>query len=209
MKPDKSNHIAHSSLMICHYILTFCTKLCTFLINLAMSGLSCVTQDLTLWHVDSVVVVQGLSCLVACGILVPSLGSHPHPLHCKADSQPMGHEGSSYVYVFVNIFWQSQIELVYPPLRTSRLRGSRHGGEDKAGLPQVPTVPVCEEKDSKPCDEYMSWPAAQGLDFNLHSFLQPVPLCSEQPPQLNTVVLVLGPSKTHVIPSLYFLVPRA
>ena len=116
MKPDKSNHIAHSSLMICHYILTLCTKLCTFLINSAMWGLSCATQDLILWHVDSVVVVQGLSRLAACGILVPSLGSHPHPLHCKAASQPMDHEGSSHIYVFVHIFWHSQIELAYPPL---------------------------------------------------------------------------------------------
>lgn len=143
MKPDKSKHVAHSCLMICHYILTLCTKLCTFLINSATSGLSCVTQDLTLWHVDSVVALQGLSCLAACGILVLSLGSHPHPLHCKTDSQPTDHEGSSHVCVFVHIFWHSQIELAYPPLRTSQLRGIKERGWRREGRAAMSPYSAC------------------------------------------------------------------
>lgn len=69
--------------------------------------------------------------------------------------------------------------------------------------------PSVRRRTASPVDECMSWHAAQGLDFNLHSFLQPVPLCNEQAPQLNMMVLVLGPCKMHVIPSLYVLVPRA
>ena len=34
-------------------------------------GLGCIVQDLFLWRVGSVVVARGLSCSVACGILVP------------------------------------------------------------------------------------------------------------------------------------------
>ena len=37
---------------------------------LAASGLSCHKQDLLLWGMDSLVVVRGLSCFEACGILV-------------------------------------------------------------------------------------------------------------------------------------------
>ena len=40
----------------------------------------------TLERMDSVVVKHGLSCPVACGILVPHQGSNPCPLHWKADS---------------------------------------------------------------------------------------------------------------------------
>ena len=41
----------------------------------------------------SVVVVHGLSCSAACGIL-PDQGSNPCPLHWQADSQPLRHQGS-------------------------------------------------------------------------------------------------------------------
>ena len=41
----------------------------------------------------SVVVVHGLSCSAACGIL-PGQGSNPCPLHWQADSQPLRHQGS-------------------------------------------------------------------------------------------------------------------
>ena len=34
-------------------------------------------------HVDSVVAAHGLSCPVACGILVPDQGLNPCPLHWK------------------------------------------------------------------------------------------------------------------------------
>ena len=39
-----------------------------------MSGLSCVTQDLSLGYTDSLVVVCGLSCPEARGISVPGTG---------------------------------------------------------------------------------------------------------------------------------------
>ena len=34
-----------------------------------------------------------LSCPEACGIF-PDQGSNLYPLHCKVDSQPLGHQGS-------------------------------------------------------------------------------------------------------------------
>ena len=43
-----------------------------FIYFLAVSGLSCSTWGLSLWHVGlSLVVARGLSCPEACGILVP------------------------------------------------------------------------------------------------------------------------------------------
>ena len=48
----------------------------------------------------SVVVAHGPSCSVACGIL-PDQGSNPCPLHWQADSQPLRHQGSSYVFLIV------------------------------------------------------------------------------------------------------------
>ena len=48
----------------------------------------------------SVVVAHGLSCSVACGIL-PDQGSNPYPLHWQADSQPLRHQGSPWVFVSV------------------------------------------------------------------------------------------------------------
>ena len=45
------------------------------------------------WSTGSVVVVQGLSCSVACGVF-PYQGSNPCPLHWEADSPPLSHQGS-------------------------------------------------------------------------------------------------------------------
>ena len=81
--------------------------LCIYLF-LAVSSLSCSMQDLSLQPtgfslvrcrlsscgVGSVVAAHGLSCPTACGILVPLQGSNPCPLHWKADSQPLDHQGS-------------------------------------------------------------------------------------------------------------------
>ena len=41
----------------------------------------------------SVVVAHGPSCSAACGIF-PDQGSNPCPLHWRADSQPLRHQGS-------------------------------------------------------------------------------------------------------------------
>ena len=45
----------------------------------------------------SVVVAHGPGCSVACGIL-PDQGSNPCPLHWQADSQPLHHQGSPYLF---------------------------------------------------------------------------------------------------------------
>lgn len=41
----------------------------------------------------SVVVVQGLTCLVARAVFLDK-GSNPYPLHCQVDSQPPDDQGS-------------------------------------------------------------------------------------------------------------------
>ena len=50
----------------------------------------------------SVVVAHGLSCSAACGIF-PDQGSNPCPLHWQADSQPLRHQGSPMVLLFIGI----------------------------------------------------------------------------------------------------------
>ena len=95
------------------FLTFFCRKLIrAFLkehlpIYLAESGLSRGTQDLPLWHVDSLLVGQRFqstwavagepSRSVACGIPgCPDQGLNPSPLHSKVDSLPLGHQGSLY-----------------------------------------------------------------------------------------------------------------
>ena len=48
----------------------------------------------------SVVVAHGPSCSAACGIF-PDQGSNPCPLHRQADSQPLRHQGSPCILVFI------------------------------------------------------------------------------------------------------------
>ena len=48
----------------------------------------------------SVVVAHGPSCSLACGIF-PDQGSNPCPLHWQADSQPLRHQGSPNLGVFI------------------------------------------------------------------------------------------------------------
>ena len=45
----------------------------------------------------SVIVAHGPSCSAACGIF-PDQGSSPCPLHWQADSQPLRHQGSPWLY---------------------------------------------------------------------------------------------------------------
>ena len=42
-----------------------------------MLDLGCGMRDLSLWHMDSLVVAHGLSCSEACGILVSTPGIEP------------------------------------------------------------------------------------------------------------------------------------
>ena len=76
------------------------------------AGLS-LSRPLLLWstgsrRAGSVIVAHGPSCSAACGIL-PDQGPNPHPLHWQADSQPLRHQGSPPVIVFI----QEQILLCY------------------------------------------------------------------------------------------------
>ena len=64
-------------------------------------GLS-LSRPLLLWstgsrRAGSVLVAHGLSYSTACGIL-PDQGLNPCPLHWQADSQPLCHQGSPFLY---------------------------------------------------------------------------------------------------------------
>ena len=48
----------------------------------------------------SVGVAHGPSCSAACGIL-PDQGTNPCPLHWQADSQPLRHQGSPLLFIFM------------------------------------------------------------------------------------------------------------
>ena len=54
----------------------------------------------------SVIVAHGPSCSAACGIL-PDQGSNPCPLHWQADSQPLCHQGSPVLLIFIFCIWHS------------------------------------------------------------------------------------------------------
>ena len=49
-------------------------------------------------HTGSVVVVQGFSCSMACGIFLDQ-GSNPCPLHWQMDSNPLYHQGSPILHL--------------------------------------------------------------------------------------------------------------
>ena len=51
----------------------------------------------------SVIVVHGPSCSGACGIF-PDQGLNPCPLHWQADSQPLCHQGSPFLFLNVGIY---------------------------------------------------------------------------------------------------------
>ena len=55
-------------------------------IYLAASGLICITWDLLLQYVGSVVVPHWFSCPAACRSLVSQSGMEPTPMHCEVDS---------------------------------------------------------------------------------------------------------------------------
>ena len=65
--------------------------------------------DLHCGTLASLVVVRRLYCPKACGILVPQRGMDPEscPLHRKADSLPLDHQGSAYIW-FLNITFSFQ-----------------------------------------------------------------------------------------------------
>ena len=61
----------------------------------------------------SAVVAHGPSCSAACGIS-PDQGSNPCPLHWQADSQPLRHQGSPVLFIFIlqqNEFYFFDLEI--------------------------------------------------------------------------------------------------
>ena len=61
----------------------------------------------------SVVVAHGPSCSAACGTF-PDQGSNPCPLHWQADSQPLRHQGSPWLYFFSSVhphLWSLSLSL--------------------------------------------------------------------------------------------------
>ena len=83
---------------------------------ICVGSVICGKRALSLRCVSSVVVVRGLSCPVACGkgSQFPDQGLNPCPLHWKADSLPLDHQGSpafiiflifNFIYLFFDHTW--------------------------------------------------------------------------------------------------------
>ena len=75
----------------------------------------------------SVVVVHGPSCSAACGIF-PDQGSNPCPLHWQADSQPLRHQGSPLLAIFIfqllfNVFTFQFWKNAFRPVNAELLPG--------------------------------------------------------------------------------------
>ena len=73
-------------------------------------GLS-LSRPLLLWstgsrRTGSVIVAHGPSCSAACGIF-PDQGSNPCPLHWQTDSQPLHHQGSPGIILFLPLLQKS------------------------------------------------------------------------------------------------------
>ena len=66
---------------------------------------SCCMWAHRLQNIGSVVMAQRPSCPAACGIL-PDQGSNCHPLHCRADSQSLAHQGCPLI-IILNFYLKS------------------------------------------------------------------------------------------------------
>ena len=72
---------------------------------LAVSGLSCILQDLYLWCTDSLVAMCRLSCPVTCGILVPWPGIESASSALQGGFSTTGPPGKSQItYIFKSHF---------------------------------------------------------------------------------------------------------
>ena len=63
-------------------------------LNCGAQDLCCIMQNLSLQHVDSLVVVQGLTCSVAWGVSVPWPGIRPAPPALPGSFLTIEHQGS-------------------------------------------------------------------------------------------------------------------
>ena len=79
-----------------------------------------------LWSTASVVVVQGFSCSVVCGIF-PNQGLNPCPLHWQADSLPLSHQGSPFFGLKSRLCKQTINWGVFPLLLVSKTISERLG----------------------------------------------------------------------------------
>ena len=119
--------------------------------------------------VDSVLTVvhTGLLACTACGIF-PDQGSHLHPLHWQADSQPSDHQGSP---------GQCISQLCYCNTRFQKVTGFQEqmfiSCSCHTGLPFRLQVPACSHSRSSIClDRLFLWPRQKqgaartpGIDF--------------------------------------------
>ena len=70
-----------------------------------MQDIHCIMQDLSLWHVGSVVMVCRLCCSIACGILVPLPGIEPTSPALQGRFLITGPPGKSWPMTIKMRFW--------------------------------------------------------------------------------------------------------
>ena len=82
--------------------------------GLPVTGAALCCQAWAPGHKGSVVVVHGLSCSMACGILVPRPGINPWPLHWQTDSGPPGKSLGCFLLFFFWVLLRLTISLFTP-----------------------------------------------------------------------------------------------
>ena len=115
-KSYQSSNLYWSFSFLCFFKNNLCWVFKKIFIYLFLPGLglSCSTQDLLLWRVGfSLVVARGLSCLTACGILVPSPGIEPKSPALEGGFLTIGAPGKSRSFSFFNYY---SFTILYFPL---------------------------------------------------------------------------------------------
>ena len=109
-------------------------------------------------HAGSIVVAHGPSCAAACGIL-PDQGSNPCPLHWQADSQPLRHQGSPGLLIFISIlFWHMNSQVSPVPYQSEN-----HIHRESHSIHARVCLLSCLPLPSPACDRYNFYGSVEPL----------------------------------------------
>ena len=136
-------------------------------------GIFCLdAQALQLWHTGSrlhtgsVVAAHGFSCPQHVGSEIPNQELNLHPLHCKADSQPLDHQGSPFVFI--------KIAYLGSPQRKCLINGTWIFRKCTFGIHTPPKYPQDTLRGRCSCGNRGLWEhgrLAKSANLSGHSFL--------------------------------------
>ena len=105
-------------------IISFDSALWLHQVLAAVAGFLCITQDLSLQGAGSAAVAHGLSCPMACGILVPQPGIEPAPPTLEGRFLTTGPPGKSLIVSLAMPFFPVSAQSCWPPSSLLRHRNS-------------------------------------------------------------------------------------